>query len=282
VDDDATPPSAAADGPARAGLAILEGRSSDPEVCPFLRAIDADGELGTPVDRPASENRCVALGDPHPQSSRQQELVCLTSTHVNCPRYLRGAADSGEPALERPHPAAAPSRAVIGAAALLAAALVVSVGFVVVRGGFAVDLVSPSPSPSTSAVAVAPVQSPSPLATADPTLLPTPAPTPTPTTDLTPSPTVVPTATQTLAPTPSPTVAPTPAPAATSDRFALLQPCPGGRADCYVYVIRAGDNLFSIANYFGVSLAAVYDLNPWTRTDGLRVGRELILPTPTR
>jgi LysM repeat protein len=47
-------------------------------------------------------------------------------------------------------------------------------------------------------------------------------------------------------------------------------------------VIRGGDNLYSIAHYFGVSLDSVYRLNPWARTTPLRAGQELILPTPTR
>ncbi len=76
---------------------------------------------------------------------------------------------------------------------------------------------------------------------------------------------------------PSPSAAVTPHPS--SDRYALLAPCPD-RADCYVYTIRAGDNLFSIANYFGVQLADVYRLNPWARTSGLHAGLELRLPPP--
>ena len=47
-------------------------------------------------------------------------------------------------------------------------------------------------------------------------------------------------------------------------------------------IVVGGDNLFSIANYFGVSLEAVYDRNPWTRTSSLRAGQELRLPPPTR
>ena len=35
--------------------------------------------------------------EPVPQSLRQQELVCLTSGHVNCPRYMRGAMTSTKP-----------------------------------------------------------------------------------------------------------------------------------------------------------------------------------------
>ena len=71
-----------------------------------------------------------------------------------------------------------------------------------------------------------------------------------------------------------------PRPAPTSDRYALLKPCPN-KPDCWIYRVRSGDNLFSIANYFGVPLATVKALNPWT-ANGLRAGRDLILPPPTR
>jgi hypothetical protein len=95
------------------------------------------------------------------------------------------------------------------------------------------------------------------------------------------------TATPTLAPTESPTLAPTPAPSAaptarpTSDRYALLTRC-GNEPDCWIYVVRSGDNLVSIANYFGVPLEVVYERNPWAETTRLVAGQELRLPPPTR
>jgi LysM repeat protein len=49
-----------------------------------------------------------------------------------------------------------------------------------------------------------------------------------------------------------------------------------------VYTVRSGDNVVSIARYFGVPLDTVYDLNPWLRGTGLRAGQKLILPPPTR
>ncbi len=83
--------------PERRGMArpwsAADERSAKDWVCPFLRAIDEDDRLGSPVEAPHPANRCVAMRDPVPQSLRQQELVCLTSGHVNCPRYLRGVAD---------------------------------------------------------------------------------------------------------------------------------------------------------------------------------------------
>ena len=78
---------------------------------------------------------------------------------------------------------------------------------------------------------------------------------------------------------PKPTKTPKPKPS--SNRYALLTACPN-KPDCWIYVIRSGDNLFSIANYFGVPIDRVRALNPWTRTERLRAGRELILPPPTR
>ena len=74
-----------------AWLPMFEGRSPDPAVCPFLRTQGTDGVLAAPIETPDAANRCAALAEAAPQSLRQQELVCLTATHVDCPRYLRGA-----------------------------------------------------------------------------------------------------------------------------------------------------------------------------------------------
>jgi LysM repeat protein len=60
----------------------------------------------------------------------------------------------------------------------------------------------------------------------------------------------------------------------------LLSPCPD-KAKCYIYRVRSGDNLFSIANYFGVSLGTVKAWNTWTES-GLKAERELRIPPPTR
>ena len=59
-----------------------------------------------------------------------------------------------------------------------------------------------------------------------------------------------------------------------------MKPCPG-TPDCYIYIVRSGDNLFSIAKYFGVPLKTVQAMNPWTKS-GLVAGKELRIPTPTR
>ena len=67
----------------------------------------------------------------------------------------------------------------------------------------------------------------------------------------------------------------------TSGRYELLKPCPD-KPNCWIYTVRSGDNLYSIAKYFGVSLSTVKSLNPWTKTQRLRAGKKLILPPPTR
>lgn len=257
-------------------LPMLEDRSPNPAICPFLRGLDDTGSTRPPIERADAANRCAALVEPVPQSVRQQELVCLSAGHVNCPRYLRGAAA----ATEVPSPAVRAGRtltpAVLGSIAVVIVAFAASLAFVAARGGL--DLTAAATAlPSASAVAAGPSVEPTVRPTAVPTVIPTP--TPVATQQPTPTPTLAPSPSPT--PTPEPTAAPTATPAPTSDRYALLEPCPD-TPKCWIYTVRRGDNLFSIANYFGVSLEAIYDRNPWARTQSLRAGLELRLPPPTR
>jgi hypothetical protein len=270
----------------RPWLSVIDDRSPNAWVCPFLRAVDVDEQVLAPVEGPDVANRCAALSDPVPQSLRQQELVCLTSGHVNCPRYLRGAVGVAEveatvaagrsmrPAVAMPkRPSISP--AILASLGILAIAFSLSVSFVVARGGLEL---AAALTPPPSAPVVGAVDSPTPEPTAVPATL---EPTPSPTVEPTPSPSPAPTPSPTAAPTPSPTPEPTASPKPTSDRYALLRPCPNVDR-CWIYTVRRGDNLFSIANYFGVSLESIYERNPWTRTESLRAGRELRLPPPTR
>jgi hypothetical protein len=258
-------------------LRVLGESSTNPAICPFLRATD-DAGLGPPIEATDPRNRCTAIGEPTPQSGRQQELVCLTRSHSNCPRYLRGALVFGEPTVSHRVPKG-PSVAILGAALTLAIAASLSVGFLLVRGGF--DLALDSPSPDLG-VAAAPTPGPTTISLAPG---PTPRPTPSPTTvpslppqppSLAPSPVV----------TPPPTVAPTrtPKPTATpkSNRYDFLTPC-SSTPNCWVYTVRPGDNLTSIVNWFGVPYNTVLRMNPQI-SDPTRItaGTNVRMPPPTR
>jgi hypothetical protein len=241
-----------------------------------------NGVIGPPIEAPDPANRCAALAEVVPQSLRQQQLVCLTSGHVNCPRYQHGAVAMTPVPVPRPRPLATLTPAIAISLATLVLSFTISAAFVAANGGLTMppaaiaskppvaspSLVAAAPSSAAAATLVpslaGPVVSPSPTAaSASPSATPSPTPSPSPTPK----------------PTPRPTAKPTPKP--TSARFALLTACPG-TSDCWIYRIRSGDNLASIANYFGVSLQRVRAMNPWTKTTGLKSGQQLRIPTPTR
>ena len=252
----------------RAWLTRLDNRSPDPNICPFLRA-SAEGALRAPIELPDPANRCAALAEAVPQSLRQQELVCLSSGHVNCPRYLRGAAV----VVEAPTPVVRTGRTLttpmFASLVLLVMAVSASVAFAMSRG---MTLSGAGPGASASSVAAVPSIAPS----ASPLVVDSPA---APSTDVTPSPT--PSATPSPLVTPTATPAPTPAPPPKSDRYKLLTACTDA-PKCWIYQVRSGDNLYSIAHYFGVSTDSIYARNPWLKNSGLRAGQELRLPPPTR
>jgi hypothetical protein len=261
------------------------GRSPNSRICPFLRVIDEDDRLWPPLEVPDPANRCAALHDPVPQSLRQQELVCLTSGHVNCPRYLRGSLGTTEvPVRVRTERAVTVNMtpATAGALVVFVVAFMLSVVFVVANGGLALTAAAATPAASGDVLGAIETEAPTAVPTMAPTASPTATPSPTPSATPSPTATPAPTATPSPTPTPSPTVTPTAKPTQkpTSNRYALLKPCPD-QPNCWLYVIRSGDNLYSIANYFGVSLKTVQAWNPWTQ-DGLKVGRTLRIPTPTR
>ena len=277
--------SAIAPPPVLMNLADPAERSPNPQTCPFFRSIGAGGALMPPIEVPDPANRCLAVAEAKPQSIRQQQLVCLTDGHVNCPRYLRGALVSSQVTRHRlPRPTASPP--VIASVLVLILSAAASVGFLLANGGMALALPSsgpggvaagsPSPSvpPEASVVPQPSNASPSPAdpsptrpvtappASPEPTIAPSPPPSPTP------------------GATPGPTPAPTPA--ATSDRYAVLEPCPGA-PDCWIYTVRPGDNFQSIVNWFGVPFDTVVAMNPQLGDVAtIHAGDRIRVPPPTR
>ena len=245
----------------------LDGRSPNAWVCPFLRSVDDRDRVDLPSEVPDVANRCAALDEAVPQSLRQQGLVCLTTSHVNCPRYLRGAVVTTNVEVVPARSAPMVTPAMIGALALLAAAFAVSIVFTFVRGGLdlAAGGITGSAAPSSSAIAV----------------MPTPARSAAPSINVAPSPDLAPSPVEVATPPAESSATPAPTPAPSSSRYALLTACPN-KPDCWLYRVRPGNNLYSIAHYFGVPLATVRALNPWTKTSVLKAGRVLILPPPTR
>jgi hypothetical protein len=288
-----------------------ETRSPDPGICPFLRAVSGD-DLVEPIATPDDANRCLASGPGLEQTLEWQRNACLVPAHMACPRYLLGARVGSAVVPAAVSQAPAPAEARVAPAAELAAAQAVDVAPEAVEPPGGEDdewpgaAEEPTGRPSrtmtpaivlslllliASAAAAAsfaaatgglqlPTRPPVAVAAASPTAGPTSAPsivpTAAPTPVITPAPTVEPTPSP--IPTPAPTVGPTPAP--TSNRYALLVPCPS-KPDCYLYTVRSGDNLSSIANYFGVPYDTVLKLNP-NLTLPIQPGDVITLPPPTR
>ena len=86
-----------------------------------------------------------------------------------------------------------------------------------------------------------------------------------------------------MTPTPEATPQPTPKPTKPkSDRYKLLDPCPS-QPNCWIYTVRSGDNLYSIAHYFGIPLSVIYDWNPrYANGARLRNGDQIRMPPPRR
>ena len=268
--------------------------ASAPERCKFLRTIGSDGKLSDAGREAVPTHRCAAFGDPLPLSLRQQELVCLQTVHVSCPRYMRGtllAEESAAAEAEKTPRAQMPWLTIAGLVLIALVGLVAIISMAGLLPG-----TGNGPAPTSSQVAVVPsdtasaseAQSPSAVVAESPTPVVTQSlsPSATPTVRATPSPTSRPT------PTPSPTPKPTASwpPGATASRMNLLTPCVG-QSNCWVYTVRSGaqngspghtnDTVSGVANFFGVSASQIYSMNPWARS-GITPGQKLKIPNPTR
>lgn len=271
-----------------AGLSQVHG------VCPFLRG--AEGPLVAPASAAVDGQLCIAIGPPRAQSRSQQKLVCLRGTHRDCPQFQHGA-PSPPPRVARSRRAV--PRATLAALLILVLSAGISFGYVVQRGGLDMPAIAESGTPTPEALVTPPTEPPADVPSGGAPGASASAPEATPTVEVTPSPTALPTAEPTTKPTatltaepttkPTPTAEPTarptprPKPTATprSDRYKLLVKCPD-RNGCWIYRIRSGDNLFSIANYFGHSLKTIYTWNPQYPGARLKVGGEIRMPPPTR
>ncbi len=251
-----------------------EPRAAGAAICPFLRHQN-DSLVVAPNPVPDAANVCIAAGDPRPQSIRQQELLCLHLSHADCPRYIRAGLADPDASAEPAHHSGRVPRATVAALLVLLLSAGMSFGFVLRRGG--IDL-SSFAAPSSTAGAVVPsvavatasaVAGASPDVTAATSLSPSPSPPVTPT--LAPSP----------AATPAPTPTPKPIPPGSPSRMKLVTACPGV-TDCYIYRIKSGDSLYSVAQFFGVKLSRIYAMNPTVKPSALHAGTQLKIPTPTR
>ena len=242
-----------------------------PERCKFLRSIGPDGKLFDPGQEAVSTHRCAAYGDPLPLSLRQQELVCLQRVHVSCPRYMRGTllAEASATAAKT-QPAAGLPRLTLAGLALVALA---GLALAAAMAGWLPGTGGAAPSGAPSAV-VGATSGPTPAATR--TLAPTASSSASPTTSPSASPE------PTVTPEPTPSAASSSSTGATKSRMDRVVPCTD-QANCYVYTIGLGDRVAFIADYFGVDLAKVREMNPWLgKDDTIHPGDKLKIPPPTR
>lgn len=247
----------------------VDARGGSDPVCPYLGLPD---DPPTRFSFPSEDHRCWAAAHARTIDLPHQGSYCLAAAHPECSRYR--AAQAGTPATTGPVAGGVAWRGEAGKAGdageaaddgdasgsrrrawLLAAAVVLAILFaaVVLLGSPAiVDLVGGA-QPSG---AVVPSASPPAATMPPPSATPAPGPTPTP------APTPTPTATLAPTPTPAPTASPSPTPAATP----------------LVHTVARGETLTSIAELYGVTVAAIVRVNRIEDPSLIRVGQRLIIP----
>ena len=236
-------------------------------ICPFL-ALSADHR--TAIDGYDPDHACHARRPPEPLERGRQAELCLAEAHRQCEYYLGYLAEHAAAAAAIPLPApdthvartrlivepearrlGTASSAPFGASPrrwLVAggiAAVGVAAAATAVAGGFNGLVGTPSVSPS----ALPPTASPSPSQVATPVGTPT----------------------QTeAAASPDSTAAPTSTPK--PRRTPTATPAP------QTYVVLEGDTLSTIADRFGISVAALQRANGLGGSDVINVGQVLIIP----
>jgi len=225
--------------------------------CPFLGLPD------DPVTRfsyASEDHRCWAAARPRAIDLPHQGAFCLVAAHPECPRYR--AAPAGAPATTGPVAGAIAWHGETGEAGavgedrgprrrtwLLVAVVVLAIGLAVAAllGGPAIADLVRDWQPGGGAV---------PSASSPGATLPPPSPTPSPSPTPTPTASPAPTPTATPSPTPRPTPAPTP----------------------LRHTVARGDTLTSIAERYGVTVAAIRRANGIDDPSLIRIGQRLIIP----
>ncbi len=237
--------------------------ASGPPRCPYLAAAEGAWVAQTAT----ADHRCRAVHPPAPLALPKQRRLCLTSGHVTCATYAaaREARDSalGSSAVGSVAWNWAQTRPVVDASLGRGSQLVgllgdrrawqviPAVGLVAALGALGLSNLGSGNSPAGSTppasfVAVA-------TATDGPTEV-------APTASVAASPDVTLSPSLTPSPTPLASIAPTPA-----------------RSASTTYTVKSGDTLYDIAIKYGVSVAAIKNLNGLT-SNTLHVGQILKIP----
>jgi LysM domain len=234
---------------------------------PALRAHDPDAARDPDTDGDESAGESASpKGGVSPAAGLPPAPGLARAAPLDAPSVRLGHTVGSLHVRPQAHRSRWPRPAMVIATGVLAAAVVVAIGFAALRGGLA-PAVGQVPAASTSTAA-----SSSPLTPAGPAIGPGASGGPS-----------MPSASAGVgaaSASPGQPSGPSPSAGPSPDRMALLTPCPD-QPDCYQYRIRRHDNLRGIAAFFGVPYQTVLDLNPQIKNPSLiHVGQIITLPPP--